>query len=447
MFSKDHPLVIGLTGSFGAGCSTVVEHLERQYDFTRFSLSELLRESARARGLGAFDGRLNKAEREQLQDLGDELRQRHGVGFLAEQCISRMKEKAACAIVVDSIRHPGEVETFRKAYPGFHLIAVYAPADIRFVRCRDCFGGSRDDFDKQDERDKGEGQPAHGQNVTGCVDQADVLVSNSTQFHQQAEGEWEEGLWSKIGEWIALIRNPGSLEPTYDELYMGQAYASSLMSTCCKRKVGAVIVRGLRPEQARKRGRPEKPARDGVGEHPLPSVVSTGWNEAPLGVRSCRDRGGKDKHGKPRVYCGKDQAIIAAMRAMSYCPNCREPLSIPDVVTTSFRCPNCNEAVIRKYTVGKQLDLCTAVHAEESAILQAARLGSTHLKGATLYTTTFPCFLCAKKIVQVGIEAVVFAEPYPMPEAEELLKEAEVERRQFVGVTPRSYFRLYSPNP
>ena len=50
----------------------------------------------------------------------------------------------------------------------------------------------------------------------------------------------------------------------------------------------------------------------------------------------------------------------------------------------------------------KTLQYCRALHAEENAILQTAKIGGIGLKNATIYTTTFPCELCAKKIYQVG---------------------------------------------
>jgi len=52
------------------------------------------------------------------------------------------------------------------------------------------------------------------------------------------------------------------------------------------------------------------------------------------------------------------------------------------------------------------------IHAEMSAICDAARLGRA-LAGTTLYSTTFPCHMCAKHIVAAGVVKVVFLEPYP----------------------------------
>ena len=58
------------------------------------------------------------------------------------------------------------------------------------------------------------------------------------------------------------------------------------------------------------------------------------------------------------------------------------------------------------------LEFGRIIHAEMSAISDAARKGVA-IQGATLYSTTFPCHLCAKHIVASGIKRVVYLEPYP----------------------------------
>ena len=91
----------------------------------------------------------------------------------------------------------------------------------------------------------------------------------------------------------------------------------------------------------------------------------------------------------------------------------------------------------------KILDYCRALHAEENAILNVTRTGSSsELKEATLYTSTYPCNLCANKITQVGIKKVVYFEPYPMKEAKAILSDGNVKQEPFEGVTFNAYFRL-----
>lgn len=89
------------------------------------------------------------------------------------------------------------------------------------------------------------------------------------------------------------------------------------------------------------------------------------------------------------------------------------------------------------------LDYCRALHAEETAIVNMARLGgSKNLNNATLYTTTYPCNLCANKIAQVGIRQLVYFEPYPQKEAKLILEAHKVKQIPFEGVTFNGYFRF-----
>jgi dCMP deaminase len=56
---------------------------------------------------------------------------------------------------------------------------------------------------------------------------------------------------------------------------------------------------------------------------------------------------------------------------------------------------------------GKLYDICLCVHAEQNAMLTAARFG-TAIDGAVVYTTVQPCFNCLKEIMQTRIRGVVF---------------------------------------
>ena len=145
----------------------------------------------------------------------------------------------------------------------------------------------------------------------------------------------------------------------WDARFMELAKVISGWASCYKanRKIGAVIVKNKR-------------------------IVTTGYNGAPAGIRTCVERG-----------------------------EClREKLGIPS---------------------GTRHEICYAVHAEQNAIIQAARLGSS-IDGATLYCTHQPCVLCAKMIVNAGIRHVVYREGYPDEFALQMLTEGGVERERFV---------------
>ncbi len=110
-------------------------------------------------------------------------------------------------------------------------------------------------------------------------------------------------------------------------------------------------------------------------------VMATGYNGAPAGIKSCEEKG-----------------------------EClRRKLNIPS---------------------GTQHELCFAVHAEQNAIIQAAKFG-ININGATLYCTHQPCVICAKIIINAGIKRVVYKEGYPDDFSMQLFAEANVEVVKF----------------
>ena len=58
-----------------------------------------------------------------------------------------------------------------------------------------------------------------------------------------------------------------------------------------------------------------------------------------------------------------------------------------------------------RYPSGVAYDVCICVHAEQNAILQAARLGYS-CDGAACYTTLRPCFGCLKELHQAGVSQI-----------------------------------------
>ena len=75
---------------------------------------------------------------------------------------------------------------------------------------------------------------------------------------------------------------------------------------------------------------------------------------------------------------------------------------------------------------GTRHEMCYAVHAEQNAIIQAAKLG-VNIDGSTLYCTHQPCILCAKMNVNAGVVRVVYHSGYPDDFALDIFKEAGVQ--------------------
>lgn len=93
---------------------------------------------------------------------------------------------------------------------------------------------------------------------------------------------------------------------------------------------------------------------------------------------------------------------------------------------------NCDEggchrcANRERYESGKGYDVCICVHAEQNALLSAARHGVS-VKDAIIYTTSRPCFGCTKELLQAKVKAVFYLHPWAHPDPE---LQAEYERLQ-----------------
>lgn len=103
-------------------------------------------------------------------------------------------------------------------------------------------------------------------------------------------------------------------------------------------------------------------------------IVATGYNGAPAGIKTCLEKG------------------------------------------KCFRCGSKS---------GENLDMCLAAHAEQNALMQAAKQGVS-IDGGVMFCTTQPCTTCAKMIINSGIKEIVYLEEYPNQLAKELLFESGI---------------------
>ncbi|MEG1831543.1 MAG: cytidine/deoxycytidylate deaminase family protein [Raoultibacter sp.] len=109
-------------------------------------------------------------------------------------------------------------------------------------------------------------------------------------------------------------------------------------------------------------------------------ILSTGYNGVPTGIRHCDE-----------VGC------------------LRQQLGVPS---------------------GQRHEICRGLHAEQNAIIQAARYG-TNIEGASIYITTQPCIVCAKMIINAGITEIVYQNPYPDELSQDMLAESGITLRVF----------------
>jgi len=86
----------------------------------------------------------------------------------------------------------------------------------------------------------------------------------------------------------------------------------------------------------------------------------------------------------------------------------------------------------RQIASGSHHELCRGIHAEQNAVIQAAKHGIA-IDGSSVYSTHQPCVLCAKILLNAGVRDIVYRDPYPDELSEELLAEAGVRPRQVVA--------------
>ena len=75
---------------------------------------------------------------------------------------------------------------------------------------------------------------------------------------------------------------------------------------------------------------------------------------------------------------------------------------------------------------GTRQEFCREVHAEQNAIIQAAAEGIS-IKGGTLYVNTYPCSICTRMIINVGIKKIVYDSDYNDELSKKLLDESGIE--------------------
>ncbi len=408
-------LVIGLTGPFGSGCSQMRQVLANgEFGFHPFKISDDIREELGEEGKLIEKGRLGW--RKVLQDRGNERRQQDRA-YWVKKALSRI-DKADVKhdnIVIDGFRNFLEVQEIRKIYPRFFLVAVCAEKEERWKRVYKDYSGNYSDFEDDDRRDQNE-DFEWGQSVQRCVDDADYVYYNSEHLVVSLEGsedpdmsKIERRLTDQARDFVPLMKGDKGRPPNANEVQIAAAYAQSNSSTCLKRHVGAVITV---PRN---------------GQH---FPMSMGFNENPPNIRTC----------KSETVCYKDEDMMSKLRARGrsiYCPSCGQHQTN---LTEPWLCSKCKTSLRAWLHPNRNMELCTAIHAEERAILS---LGERSANGGTLYVTTFPCFQCARLILDAEIKNIVYVEAYPVKATAEFLRANGVDIEPFSGFTARAFFRIF----
>jgi dephospho-CoA kinase len=175
-------MIVGITGTLGAGKGTVVEYLIIKKGFKHYSMSGFIAEEVALRGL--------PVNRDTLTEVGNNLREKNGPGFLSDQLLSRAAAKGGDA-VIESLRSVGEVENLKKH--GAPIWAVDADIHTRYERVTrrksEKDSVSFEKFVADEERESHHEEPWL-MNLPRCIEMADhVFTNNGTQEELFAQVE------------------------------------------------------------------------------------------------------------------------------------------------------------------------------------------------------------------------------------------------------------------
>jgi len=318
-----------------------------------------------------------------------------------------------------------EIELLRAVYGSiFFQISIYSSRGTRVDHLSRKFADSNNSADNMQfrsdaealvQKDSDERDKPSGQRVSKIFHEADFII-NSDVLHPST--------FKQIRRFCDLLFGSNKISPTKYEYGMFLAKAAALRSLDLSRQVGAAI---FTPD----------------GE-----IVSLGSNEVP-------------KAGGGTYWSGEEFDDREYKRNED--SNERRKIEILVDLIENFDEKFDIQALPKNHPVFRSqfmdaLEYGRIIHAEMNAITDAARAGKS-IKGSALYSTTFPCHMCAKHIVSSGIEKVVFLEPYPKSLAFDLHSDSivveggdrgkynsypAVKFEHFFGVTPRRYIELFS---
>lgn len=164
-------MIIGITGSFGAGKGEVVQRLIAAYGFTHYSTSGFITEEVRRRGL--------VVDRDAMAAVANDLRREHGPSYIVDTLYARAEE-AGGNVVIESLRAPAEVARIREL--GGHVIGVDADTRVRYDRAY-ARGTEKDHvtfeyFLEQEKREQNPDDPTK-QNIFEALKLSDVVIPNN----------------------------------------------------------------------------------------------------------------------------------------------------------------------------------------------------------------------------------------------------------------------------
>ncbi len=168
-------MILGITGTIGAGKGAVVEYLRTKHQFVHLSARDFITNEITKRGL--------PINRDTMTEIANLLRQEHGSSFIVEE-LYRQADRDGRNVVIESIRTEGEL-TFLRKQKNFSLLAIDSEQKLRYQRVLER-KSSTDNISfakfRDDEAREAESDDPNKQNINFCIKNADFVIRNNGSF-------------------------------------------------------------------------------------------------------------------------------------------------------------------------------------------------------------------------------------------------------------------------
>lgn len=294
-------IIIGITGTIGAGKGTIVDYLMRKNGFQHYSVRQYLLDVIQKAGL--------EPNRDSMTAVGNALRAAHSPSFIIDELYHQALQSGKDSII-ESVRTEGEVLSLRQK-PHFYLFAVDADPKVRYERV--VLRNSETDhidyetFLSNEQREYTSTDP-NRQNLSKCIEMADFLFQNNGNMEMLYEQV--DTVMSQIQKEIEAAKTV-YVRPSWDEYFMEIANTVAKRATCDRGRSGCVVVKDKQ-------------------------ILVTGYVGSPIGMPHCDEVGHQFKqmlhedgsitthctrtvHAEQNAICQAAKRGIALEGATLYC--------------------------------------------------------------------------------------------------------------------------------